>query len=114
MILAYRGTQPRSHGYFSRTSRWLCDHDQLISHRLGRAGEALAWRWLRGIHNSAARTLAPSTVTAAGLHAQGIGNVWLWGRGVDTKRFHPARRSPELRQDRDITPESAPAWTSPT
>ena len=67
------------------------------AYRLGRAGEAFAWRWLRGIHNSAARTLAPSTVTAAGLHAQGIGNVWLWGRGVDTKRFHPARRSPELR-----------------
>jgi len=67
------------------------------AYRLGRAGEAFAWRWLRGIHNSAARTLAPSTVTAAGLHAQGIGNVWLWGRGVDTRRFDPARRSPELR-----------------
>src|ERR1700689_1832011 len=37
------------------------------AYRLGRAGEALAWRWLRGIHNSAARTLAPSTVTAASL-----------------------------------------------
>src|SRR5580658_5038350 len=67
------------------------------AYRFGRAGEAFAWRWLRGIHNSAARTLAPSTVTAASLHAQGIGNVWLWGRGVDTGRFDPARRSPELR-----------------
>jgi len=27
---------------------------------LGRPGEALAWRWLRRIHNRAARTLAPS------------------------------------------------------
>jgi phosphatidylinositol alpha 1,6-mannosyltransferase len=67
------------------------------AYRLGRAGEAFAWRWLRGIHNSAARTLAPSTATATGLHAQGIGNVWLWGRGVDTRRFDPARRSQELR-----------------
>jgi phosphatidylinositol alpha 1,6-mannosyltransferase len=67
------------------------------AYRLGRAGEAFAWRRLRGIHNSAARTLAPSTVTATSLHAQGIGNVWLWGRGVDTRRFDPARRSPELR-----------------
>jgi phosphatidylinositol alpha 1,6-mannosyltransferase len=67
------------------------------AYRLGRAGEAFAWRWLRGIHNGAARTLAPSTVTAASLHARGIDNVWLWGRGVDTVRFHPARRSPELR-----------------
>ena len=67
------------------------------AYRLGRAGEAFAWRWLRGIHNSAARTLAPSTATATGLHAQGIDNVWLWSRGVDTGRFDPARRSQELR-----------------
>jgi phosphatidylinositol alpha 1,6-mannosyltransferase len=67
------------------------------AYRLGRPGQALAWRWLRGIHNDAARTLAPSTVTATGLLGQGIGNVWLWGRGVDTQRFDPARRSQELR-----------------
>ena len=67
------------------------------AYRLGRAGEAFAWRWLRGIHNGAARTLAPSTVTATGLLGQGIDNVWLWGRGVDTERFDPARRSQELR-----------------
>src|SRR5580658_3506376 len=59
------------------------------AYRLGRAGEAFAWRWLRGIHNRAARTLAPSTVTATGLLGRGIGNVWLWGRGVDTARFDP-------------------------
>ena len=46
------------------------------AYRFGRAGEAFAWRWLRGIHNGAARTLAPSTVTATGLLGQGIGNVW--------------------------------------
>jgi glycosyltransferase involved in cell wall biosynthesis len=67
------------------------------AYRLSRAGEAFAWGWLRGVHRGAARTLAPSTVTAASLLAKGIGNVWLWGRGVDTERFHPARRSEELR-----------------
>jgi phosphatidylinositol alpha 1,6-mannosyltransferase len=67
------------------------------AYRLGRAGEAFAWRWLRGIHNSAARTLAPSTVTATGLHGRGIENVWLWGRGVDTRRFDPAKRSLAIR-----------------
>lgn len=67
------------------------------AYRLGRSGEAFAWRWLRGIHNGAARTLAPSTVTATGLLGQGIGNVWLWGRGVDTRRFDPAKRREELR-----------------
>jgi phosphatidylinositol alpha 1,6-mannosyltransferase len=67
------------------------------AYRLGRAGEAFAWRWLSGIHNGAARTLAPSTVTATGLLAHGIGNVWLWGRGVDTERFDPVRRSQGIR-----------------
>jgi phosphatidylinositol alpha 1,6-mannosyltransferase len=67
------------------------------AYRLGRPGQSLAWRWLRGIHNGAARTLAPSTVTATGLLGQGIGNVWLWGRGVDTRRFHPAKRSQQVR-----------------
>ena len=67
------------------------------AYRLGRPGEAFAWRWLRRIHNRAARTLAPSTVTATGLLGRGIANVWLWGRGVDTARFDPARRSAEVR-----------------
>ena len=67
------------------------------AYRLGRAGEAAAWRWLRRIHNRAARTLAPSTVTATGLLGHGIGDVWLWGRGVDTARFDPGRRSAEVR-----------------
>jgi phosphatidylinositol alpha 1,6-mannosyltransferase len=67
------------------------------AYRLGRAGEATAWNWLRRVHNRAGRTLAPSTVTATGLLARGMTNVWLWGRGVDTERFDPAKRSAELR-----------------
>jgi len=46
------------------------------AYRFGQAGEAFAWRWLRGIHNGAVRTLAPSTVTATGLLGQGIENGW--------------------------------------
>jgi phosphatidylinositol alpha 1,6-mannosyltransferase len=60
-------------------------------------GEAAAWRWLRTIHNGAARTLAPSTASAADLVAHGVQRVWLWRRGVDAIRFHPAKRSPRLR-----------------
>jgi phosphatidylinositol alpha 1,6-mannosyltransferase len=67
------------------------------AYRLGRAGEAFAWRWLRGIHNGAARTLAGSTATATGLLGHSFENVWLWGRGVDTARFDPARRSEQIR-----------------
>jgi phosphatidylinositol alpha 1,6-mannosyltransferase len=72
------------------------------AYHTGRLGEAAAWRWLRGIHDAADRTLAPSTASAACLHSQGIQRVWLWGRGVDTERFDPARRSASLR--RSLTP----------
>jgi hypothetical protein len=81
------------------------------AYRFGRAGEAFAWRWLRGIHNGAVRTLAPSTVTATGLLGQGIENIWLWGRGVDTQRFHPAKRSPQIRAE--LEPEPEPENTEP-
>jgi phosphatidylinositol alpha 1,6-mannosyltransferase len=68
------------------------------AYRTRRFGEAAAWRWLRGIHNGAARTLAPSTASATALHAHGFERVWLWGRGIDTERFHPAKRSTGLRR----------------
>jgi phosphatidylinositol alpha 1,6-mannosyltransferase len=64
----------------------------------GRLAEAVAWHRLRTIHNGADRTLAPSTASAAELDARGIARVWLWGRGVDTERFHPAKRNAALRR----------------
>jgi phosphatidylinositol alpha 1,6-mannosyltransferase len=62
-------------------------------------GEAAAWRWLRRIHNAAERTLAPSTAIMTQLRAHGFERLWLWGRGVDTTRFHPGKRSAALRQE---------------
>jgi phosphatidylinositol alpha 1,6-mannosyltransferase len=67
------------------------------AYRLGAAGEAFAWRWLRDIHNDAVRTLAPSSATTADLTEHGVERVWIWGRGVDTERFHPERRDERLR-----------------
>jgi phosphatidylinositol alpha 1,6-mannosyltransferase len=69
------------------------------AYRLGQTTEKFAWYWLRRIHNSGGRTLAPSTVTATGLLNHGIDNVWLWGRGIDTARFDPARRSQQIRSE---------------
>jgi phosphatidylinositol alpha 1,6-mannosyltransferase len=65
----------------------------------GPLGEAAAWGWLRRIHNAADRTLAPSRATAAELLAHGFERVWLWGRGVDSIRFDPAKRSARLRAE---------------
>lgn len=62
------------------------------------AGEGTAWRRLRAVHAAADRTLAPSTAARRDLEAHGIERVRLWGRGVDTTRFHPARRDPALRR----------------
>lgn len=67
------------------------------AYHLGAAGEAFGWRYMRTIHNAAARTLAPSSATAAALRARGFERVHVWGRGVDTVRFDPARRSVRLR-----------------
>jgi phosphatidylinositol alpha 1,6-mannosyltransferase len=69
------------------------------AYHLGAVGEALGWRHLRTIHNAAARTLAPSSSTAAALRAHGFERVHVWGRGVDTVRFSPARRSVRLRNE---------------
>jgi phosphatidylinositol alpha 1,6-mannosyltransferase len=69
------------------------------AYRFGPAGQAAAWRRVRRIHNATDRTLAPSTAAAASLHAHGIQRVWLWGRGVDTTAFDPARRSEQLRAE---------------
>jgi len=67
------------------------------AYHLGRLGESAAWRHLRRLHNSAGRTLAPSTGTAADLRAKGFARVHVWGRGVDTTRFSPAKRSASWR-----------------
>ena len=69
------------------------------AYRLGEAGEALSWRYMRRIHNSATRTLAPSSTTAAALRMRGFERVYVWGRGVDTVRFDPSCRSQRLRSE---------------
>jgi phosphatidylinositol alpha 1,6-mannosyltransferase len=60
--------------------------------------EQTAWRWIRRIHSRSARTLAPSSATAADLLAHGVRDVWLWRRGVDAERFHPDHRSEAVRR----------------
>jgi phosphatidylinositol alpha 1,6-mannosyltransferase len=66
-------------------------------YRMG-SGERAAWRWLRRVHSRAARTLAPSSSTAAELAAHGIDDVWLWRRGVDSVQFHPGQRDDAVRR----------------
>lgn len=67
------------------------------AYHLGRVAESFTWHWLRDVHNTAGRTLAPSNTTAADLAGHGIERVRRWGRGVDTERFQPSRRDEVLR-----------------
>ncbi|MDK8728194.1 MULTISPECIES: glycosyltransferase family 1 protein [Corynebacterium] len=65
-----------------------------------------AWLWTRVIHNSCARTLAPSSPTIEDLQDHKIRDVYRWGRGVDAVRFTPTKRSEELRKQ--WSPEGKP------
>jgi phosphatidylinositol alpha 1,6-mannosyltransferase len=67
------------------------------AYHTGPAGQRLAWWWLRKIHNAVDRTLAPCTASVADLREHGIDRVAVWARGVDCKRFDPAKRSAALR-----------------
>ncbi|GAA2493030.1 glycosyltransferase family 4 protein [Winogradskya humida] len=60
--------------------------------------EAAAWAWIRTVHNSAFRTLAPSTESVAALDTHGVRRVHLWRRGVDDVRFHPRKRNAGIRR----------------
>jgi phosphatidylinositol alpha 1,6-mannosyltransferase len=66
---------------------------QHVPGALGLLACRAAWRWLRLLHGRVDVTLAPSTAAVAALEREGIDRVHLWGRGVDTVRYTPTRRS---------------------
>ncbi|MGE0351867.1 MAG: glycosyltransferase family 4 protein [Gemmatimonadales bacterium] len=60
-------------------------------------------RYLRRFHARARHTQTPSEVTRGELLALGIPRAVVWGRGVDTRWFTPARRSEVRRRERGMT-----------
>ncbi|WP_293768835.1 glycosyltransferase family 1 protein [Sporichthya sp.] len=62
------------------------------------SADKVLWRWLRRIHATVGRTLAPSRHAVAELERRGVKRVARWARGVDLERFRPDRRDDELRQ----------------
>jgi glycosyltransferase involved in cell wall biosynthesis len=54
--------------------------------------------WLRWIHNRCQLNLCPSTYTLRSLRQFGFRRLRIWGRGVDTARFHPGNRSTAWRE----------------
>jgi phosphatidylinositol alpha 1,6-mannosyltransferase len=59
--------------------------------------EEVLWQHVERIHDLATLTVAPSSFCMDQLHDRGIQRVHLWRRGVDTTRFHPAKRDGDLR-----------------
>jgi glycosyltransferase involved in cell wall biosynthesis len=68
----------------------------VAGYRLGFAAGALA-AWLRALHGLAHVNLCPSSATRHELLEQGVPGVALWRGGVDSERFHPAKRSLAMR-----------------
>ncbi|NJK78786.1 MAG: glycosyltransferase family 1 protein [Chloroflexaceae bacterium] len=60
--------------------------------------------YLRWMHNRTRITLCPSTATLNSLRAQGFRRLKVWGRGVDTERFHPMHRSEAWRAAMGVRP----------
>jgi glycosyltransferase involved in cell wall biosynthesis len=65
-------------------------------HGLGFA-ERVVWPMIRAVHNLARVNLCPSRFTRDELEEHGVRNVGIWRGGVDTKRFHPEKRTTEMR-----------------
>ncbi len=50
---------------------------------------ALAWRFVKWVHEGATRTLVPSSSSMAALLRLGVPRLAMWTRGVDLAGFHP-------------------------
>lgn len=54
--------------------------------------------YLRRFHRRSVRVYTPSAPARDDLHALGVRDVEVWGRGVDADAYHPRRRSAALRE----------------
>jgi glycosyltransferase involved in cell wall biosynthesis len=62
----------------------------------------VTYSYLRWVHNGCALTLCPSSATLADLRMRGFRRLRLWGRGVDTERFHPQQYRAAFREQAGI------------
>jgi glycosyltransferase involved in cell wall biosynthesis len=63
------------------------------------------WHYLRWFHNRTRVTFCPTESIRQELCKQGIRQVGVWSRGVDSDRFHPAKRDTAIRERLGIRPD---------
>jgi len=77
-----------------------------LAARLGPALELGMWRWIRRFYGRCRHVYAPSESMVETLRARGIAaELRVWGRGVDTRRFAPSRRSLSWRRSIGVADE---------
>jgi glycosyltransferase involved in cell wall biosynthesis len=69
------------------------DFPRYAARYLGAWAEQVARRYLRRFHQPAVMTQTPSAASRDDLVALGLPRAVVWGRGVESDRFTPARRS---------------------
>jgi glycosyltransferase involved in cell wall biosynthesis len=81
--------------------------DTYLKHYPGSSlAEGLLKRYLRFAYSAAREVYVPSGSMLEALKADGVQTAFkLWPRGVDTKLFNPAKRSPEWRAKHGIGPD---------
>lgn len=57
-----------------------------------------AWKYLRWFHNHCLMNFCPSNSTLKQLRQKGIKNLDIWGRGIDTDFYNPAKFSLSFRE----------------
>lgn len=68
--------------------------------------QSFVLRRMRNFYHQCAQTYAPCACTAESLLNEGLArNIRIWSRGVDRRRFHPARRDWGWRQSLGIGPD---------
>ena len=65
----------------------------------GAVGEAGAWQIIRWVHNRADLTLVTSPQMKEEMMENGIQNVEVWRKGVDTEKFDPRFQSDAMREE---------------
>jgi phosphatidylinositol alpha 1,6-mannosyltransferase len=74
------------------------DFPRYAARYLGSWAVAPTRRYLRWFHGPAAATQTPSENACSDLRALGVARAVVWGRAVDCRLFHPARRSVHRRR----------------